>query len=55
MCIYLFFIFINYNIIKNYILIIHELSNFYHVLGVVSLAKVSGGNRSHDSQANSLA
>ena len=34
-----------YPIITNYILIIYELSNFYHVPGVVSQARVSGGKR----------
>ena len=48
-------LFIYYNTITNYILIIYELSNFDHVLGVVSQTRVSGGNRIHDPYANSLA
>ena len=52
---YLFYLFINYNTITNYILIIFELSNFNHMLGVVSQTRVSGGNRTHDPHANSLA
>ena len=52
---FLFFIlFINYNTITNYILIIYELSNFDHLLGVVSQTRVSSGNRTHDSHTNSL-
>ena len=31
------------------------LSNFDHVLGEVPQTRVSGGNRTHDSHANSLA
>ena len=38
-----------------YIEIIYELSNFDHVLSVESQARISGGNRSHDPNANSLA
>ena len=49
-----FYLFINYNTITNYILIIHELGNCDHVLGVVSQARVSGGNRTHDPHSNSL-
>ena len=49
------YLFINYNTITNYILIIYELSNFVHVLGVMSQTRVSGGNRTHDPHANSLA
>ena len=41
----LFILFINYNTITNYILIIYELNNFDHVFGVVSQTRVSGGNR----------
>ena len=41
--------------ITNYILIIYGLSNFDQLLGVVSQARVSGGNRTHDPQTNSLA
>ena len=33
----IWYLFINYNTITNYILIIYELSNFDHLLGVVSL------------------
>ena len=33
---------------------IYELSNFDHLLGVVSQSRVSGGNRSHDPHTNSL-
>ena len=43
------------NTITNYIRIIYELSNFDHLLGVVSQTKVSGGNRTHNPNANSLA
>ena len=43
-------LFINYNTIRNYIQII-----FDHMLGVISQIRVSGGNRTHDLQANSLA
>ena len=46
---------IYYNTITNYILIIHELSNFNQVLSVVSQTRASGANRTHDSHANSLA
>ena len=54
--IYLFiYLFINYNTITNYSLIIYELSKFDHVLGVVSQTSVSGGNRTHNPHANSLA
>ena len=49
-----FYLFINYNTITNYILIIYELSNFDHVLSVVSQTRVSGGNRTRDLHANSL-
>ena len=44
-----------YNTITNYILIIYELSNFDLELGVKSQTRVSGGNRTHDPHANSLA
>ena len=47
-------LFINYSTITNYILIMYELSNFDHVLGLVSQIRVSGGNRIHDHHANSL-
>ena len=50
-----FYLFINYNTITNYILIIYELNKFYHLLGVVSQTRVSGGNRTHDPYTNSLA
>ena len=46
---------INYNTITNYILITYHLSNFDHVLGVVSKTRVSGGNRTHNPHGNSLA
>ena len=52
---FIFYLFINYNTITNYILITYELSNFDHVLGVVSQTIISAGNRAHDSHANSLA
>ena len=39
------YLFINYNTITNYILIIYEMSNIDHLLGVVSQTRVSGGNR----------
>ena len=42
------YLFINYNTIINYILIIYE-------LGVVSQTRVSGGNRTDDPNDNSLA
>ena len=44
----LIYLFINYNTITNYMLIIYEQSNFDHVLAVVSQIRVSGGNRTHD-------
>ena len=37
------------------ILIIYELNNFDHALGVMSQTRVSGGNRTHDPHAYSLA
>ena len=43
-CVYLF---INYNTITNYIVIIYELSNFDYVLSIVSQTRVSGGNRTY--------
>ena len=49
------YLFINYNTTTNYIIIIYELSNFDHLLGVVSQIRVSGGNRTHDPHTNSLA
>ena len=49
------YLFVYYNTITNYILIMYELSNFHHVLGVVSQTRVSGENRTHDPHANSLA
>ena len=49
------YLLINYNTITNYNVIIYELRNFDHVLGVVSQTRVSGGNRTHNPQANSLA
>ena len=53
--IYFIYLFINYNTITNYILIIYEQSNFDHLLGVVSQTRVSGGNRTHDPHTNSVA
>ena len=50
-----FILVINYNAITNYILSIHELSNFDHVLGVVLQARVSGRNRTYDPHFNSVA
>ena len=52
---YNIYLFINYNTITNYILIIYELSNFDHLLGVESQTRVSGRNQTHDPHANSLA
>ena len=49
------YLFINYNTITNYILIIYELNNFDYVLGVVSQTRVSVGNRTHDPHTNCLA
>ena len=49
------FLYINYNTITNYILIIYEMSNFNHVFGVASQTRVSGGNRTHDPRANCIA
>ena len=46
------YVYNNYNKITNYILHIYELSNFDHVLGVVSQTRVFGGNRIHDPHAN---
>ena len=42
-------------VVTNYILFIYVLSNFNHVLGVVSQTRVSDENRSNDPHANSLA
>ena len=50
-----FSLFINYNTIINYILIIYELSNFDNVLSIVSQTKVSGGNGNDGPHPNSLA
>ena len=44
----LFYLFINYNTITNYILIIYELSNLDYLLGIVSQTRDSGGNRTYD-------
>ena len=52
---YFIYLFINYNTITNYILIIYELSNLDHTLGIVSQTRVSGGNQTHDPHAYSLA
>ena len=41
-------LFIYYNIITNYILIIYELSNLDHVLGVVLQTRVAGGHQIND-------
>ena len=49
------YIYVSYNTIANYFLIVYELSNLDHLLGVVSQTKVSGGNRIHYHHANSLA
>ena len=49
------YIFINYNTITNYILIIYRLSNLDHTLVVVSQTRVSDGNRTYDPLANSPA
>ena len=49
------YLLINYNTIRNYILITYELSNFDHVLGIVSQTRFSGANRNHDPHADSLA
>ena len=43
------------NNIYYYEYFLYELSNFDHMLGVVSQTRVSGGNRTHDPHANSLA
>ena len=54
-CMYIFiYLFINYNAITNYILIIYELSNFDHLIGVMSQARVSGGNGTHDHYQGTL-
>ena len=50
-----YFVFINYNTIKNYIQIIYKQGNVNHVLGVVSQPRVSSGNRIHNPHANTLA
>ena len=47
------YLFIYFNAITSYILIIYELSNFDHVFGVVLQNRVTGENRIHDN--NSLA
>ena len=49
------YLFINYNTITYYILIICKLSNFDHMLGVVSQTRVSGGKRTQDPYANGIA
>ena len=46
---------LQYNTIRNYILIIYELSNFDYLPGVVSQTRVSGGNRNHEPHTNILA
>ena len=45
------YLFINNNTITNYTLIIYELSNLDHTLGVVSQTRASSGNRTHDAHA----
>ena len=45
---------INHNTIKKYILIIYELSNFDHVLDVMSQTRLSSGNQTHETHTNSL-
>ena len=50
-----FYLFINYNTITNYILIIYELSNFDHLLGIVSQTRVFAGNWTHVPHTNSQA
>ena len=47
-------LFIIYNTITNYILIIYKLSKFNHVFGVVSQTRVSGGNRTHNPNDKNL-
>ena len=42
--IYFIYLFINCNTITNYILIIYELSNFDHMLGVMSQTRVFSEN-----------
>ena len=54
MCLECFYLFINYNTITNYFLIIYELSNFDSELGVVSQARISIINIAHYPYANSL-
>ena len=49
------YLFISYNTIINYILIIYELSNCDHVVGIVSQNRVSDGSRTQDFHTNSLA
>ena len=51
---FVFYLFINYNKITNYILIIYELSKFDHLLGIVSQTRVSGENRTHDPYTNGV-
>ena len=51
----IFYFFIYYNAITNYAIIIYELINFDHVLGVGSQTRVSGGNQTLDPHVNSLA
>ena len=47
------YLFVNYNIITNYILFKYKLSNFVHVLHIVSPTIISNGNWIHDLHANS--
>ena len=51
----IYYLIINCSAIKNYNLNIYELSNFEHVLSVVSQTRVLVGSRTHDLYANSLA
>ena len=52
---FIIYLFINYNTITNYIPIIYELSNFDHMLGVVSQTTDSGGTRTNNLHTNNLA
>ena len=51
----IFYLLINSNIITNNIRFVYKLSNFAHILSVVSQASVSCSNRTHEPYANSLA
>ena len=52
--IYFIYLLIKYNTITSHILITYELSNFCHVLGVVSQTRISGGNRIYDPYPNGV-